>query len=440
MRTLLATAALLAALSPAVADDSLTVLLRHQTDEGSNAGQRGDQATVNGFLDDRILFSGGDGSVDHDAKFDANDAVADLIKRQTMALRATSRAPRRLLGDRLQFVDESRVLFGKRNLHSALPGAAPAVYSNWLIHHTDDVAAASFTETAGGIDFLAVEIWHRAGTRWTLLGSKTIPLHRDPPTVVLPPDVLDAYAGTYTAGPGSVVLIARDGNGLTSSANGGKPAPMIAEATDLFFTPGQPPGYARPHAVFQRDTQGTVTGYVRNGISLRKVAGAGPTGAGPVPGPLKLRDFIVRRTGDVAVASFFHDRDTPYYGQTLHQTYRSMETWVRHGGAWKMIASQGDQVLSDPPIANLPSDVLNGYVGTYTADGERVTIARRGDGLVLSSPTAKRAPLEAEARDVLFVPGAPLAYLLVQRDASGHVTGFIRRRYGSDVPFARSGA
>ena len=44
-------------------DNELTRLLRHQTDLGSDAGQRGDQATVDSFLDEQVVFSGGDGSV-----------------------------------------------------------------------------------------------------------------------------------------------------------------------------------------------------------------------------------------------------------------------------------------------------------------------------------------------------------------------------------------
>lgn len=50
----------------AAGEDPVTALLRHQTDVGSEAGQRGDQATVNSFLDDEVLFSGGDGAVGRD--------------------------------------------------------------------------------------------------------------------------------------------------------------------------------------------------------------------------------------------------------------------------------------------------------------------------------------------------------------------------------------
>src|ERR1700733_3163012 len=83
----------------------------------------------------------------------------------------------------------------------------------------------------------------------------------------------------------------------------------------------------------------------------------------PPPGPLKLRDFVVSRSGDVAVAAFFHDRDTVYYGQTLHQTYRSMETWLHQGSAWKMVSSQGRAVQSDPPAIEPASDQLSDYIG-----------------------------------------------------------------------------
>ena len=326
------------------ADDALTALLRRQTDAGSNAGQAGDQATVNGFLDDRVLFSGGDGDVDRDAKFDASDDVAMLIRQQTEALRAPA-MPRALLGDKLQFIDEHGVLHGKRDLRRAAPGASPAI-TDWVLHHTNDVAAASFVETVGSASFRVVEAWHRDRDAWTLVGSETIPLHKDPATVVLPPAALDDYVGQYSAGPGSEVSVARDGDHLTTSANAAKPMPLATEARDVFFTPGLPSGYLRPRAVFQRDANGTVTGYTRNGIVLHKIEKADGPDTPVVPGRLVLRDFIARRTGDVAVASFFHDRDTPYYGQTLHQTYRSMEIWIKRGDAWKMISSQGCQMAT----------------------------------------------------------------------------------------------
>src|SRR5277367_555915 len=90
---------------------ALTALLRHQTDLGSDAGQRGDQATMESFLDDEVLFSGGDGSVSHDAQFDKSDAVSALIKQQTQSFldagqRGDVAAMRRYLDHQVLFIDE----------------------------------------------------------------------------------------------------------------------------------------------------------------------------------------------------------------------------------------------------------------------------------------------------------------------------------------------
>lgn len=119
------------------------------------------------------------------------------------------------------------------------------------------------------------------------------------------------------------------------------------------------------------------------------------------PAPLRPRDFMVHHSGDVAVATFLHDRDTPYYGQILHQIYRSIETWAKRGAARKMIASQGRQLPADPPVASLSPKELDGYAGVYSAGSDRtVTIFRQGDELAASTSGEPIARLAAEVRDV----------------------------------------
>jgi len=446
----------------AFAGDAVSALIRRQTDASSDAGQRGDQATVSSFLDDAVLFSAGDGAVQRDPKYDKTDAVSALLRRQTQAFRdARERGDRAstrpYLDASLLFVDEDGILSGRRDVAGGAAAASPrggwssVTVSDWVLHHSRDVAISSYTEDevvrygeqALDYKFLSVDTWVRRGAAWKMIGSETIPLHQDPSVAALPSNVLGDYVGLYSAGPGSVVTISQDGSALVSSSNGSMAAPLQAEFRDVFFTPGLPAGYARPRSIFQRDANGQLTGYVRSGIVYTKIGTTAPPAGSVAPatpplGPLRLRDFVVRHRGDVAVATFLHDRDTPFYGQMVHQTYRSIETWIKRGVAWKMIASQGRQLLPDPPVASLAPKELEDYVGIYDAGSDRtVTIFRRGDELAASASGEPSVRLAAEVRDVFFTPGSPRTSIAFQRDASGHVRGYVWRRDERDLTFSK---
>ena len=334
--------ALLATAALARPADPITALIRHQTDLFADASQRGDQPTIDRLTDDQVLFSAGDGKVQRDVGLNSRDAVAVALKARTEAAHdGDGAAMRRQADPSALFIDQT----GAANPVSDFRGGGASV-SDFVAHHSADVAVVSFTLQAGDAQFLGVEIWRRRAARWRLMGGQTIPLYQDPPAIALSAEALDAYVGAYSAGPGSVAIITRDGDALASATGAAQPSGLKPEARDLFFAPGLPSGYLRPRSRFQRDKDGRVTGFTRNGVVYARVdpAGAGRAGPAPTPGPLKVRDLVLRRSGDIAVAAFFHDRDTPYYGQVLHQTYRSMETWVKRGRAWKLISSQGRQM------------------------------------------------------------------------------------------------
>jgi len=446
----------------AFAEDAVSALIRRQTDASSDAGQRGDQATVNSFLDEEVLFSAGDGNVQRDPKIDKSDAVSALLKRQTQAFHnARERGDKVVMQGYLDkdvlLVDEDGVVSGRSDVQrgalvaSTKEDSSSITVTNWVLHHSGDVAVSSYTadevvrygEQTLKYKLLSVETWIKRGVVWKLIGSQAIPLHQDPPIASLPSDLQSDYVGIYSAGPGSAVSISREGGALTSSTNGAKPVPLQAEFHDILFSPGLPPGYARPRNIFQRNANGQVTGYVRGGIVYSKsrsdVAQGGVLPLSTPPwGPLKLRDFVVHHSGNVAVATFFHDRDTPFYGQVLHQIYRSMETWIKRGVEWKMMASQGRQMLQNPSVANLSTKELDDYVGTYAAGSRRVTISRLGGELALSANGAQTVRLAPEVRDLFFTPNFPDTTVAFQRDASGRITGYVSRRDERDLVFTKA--
>jgi ketosteroid isomerase-like protein len=149
-----------------------------------------------------------------------------------------------------------------------------------------------------------------------------------------------------------------------------------------------------------------------------------------------LTDWRLRHAGDMAVASFTEDQTLRHGGQVVDDTSITVETWIRRGASWKLLASQTVRKHRDPPTTILPADALNDYVGAYSAGaGANVIISRDGDALTSSRNGAKPVPLAAEARDIFFAsgeaPGYPRQRFTFQRDASGRVTGLVSRIRGA---------
>jgi ketosteroid isomerase-like protein len=447
-------------MTTASAEDAVGVLIRRQTESFSDASARNDVAGMNGMLDDDILFSNGDGTVQRDEQRDKADAVSALLKRQTQAFLEAGQhgdkaALARYLDPKVIFIDENGMASDARNFRGGAPALPPKgasstlAVTDWVLHRAGDVAVASFiddqTIQIGGQvlrnKFLAVETWYKRGATWKLIGSQTIPLNQDPSRATLADDALTEYPGTYTAGPGATATIARDGDALTLSTNGAKPAPFVAEFRDVFFTPSQQSGYPRQRLIFQRDAGGQVTGYISRARGVgniewtKAVAAPGEATADARRSTLTLRDFTVHHAGDVAVATFLHDKVTEQYGQVAHTIFRTTEAWIKRGSSWKMIASQGCELQPDPPTLTLPAGVLNEYIGTYAAPGVTIAIARSGAALTASTNGAEPIPLDAESRDMFFTPGRAGGNVIFQRDASGRVTTYISRQAGGDLVF-----
>ena len=149
-------------------------------------------------------------------------------------------------------------------------------------------------------------------------------------------------------------------------------------------------------------------------------------------------DFKVEVHDNVAVTSFIDNSTQDVYGQTIHAKFQSTEVWMKESDGWKMISSQTMTVPEDPTTVSLPAKTLEEYVGTYEASPAfKFKIARDGDELTGSVNDGKPFPIKAELRDVLVTPGQPRLRRVIQRDASGKVTGLISRREGHDLLLKR---
>jgi Domain of unknown function (DUF4440) len=157
-----------------------------------------------------------------------------------------------------------------------------------------------------------------------------------------------------------------------------------------------------------------------------------------VTGSIQVRDFRSIVQGTIAVTSYVSDEQEGFHGQALHCQYRSTDTWVKSGGGWKLLAGQILALRVDPPELRVEPAKLTEYCGRYTL-GTDLEFEIRCLGDSLEGHEAKRPPkpLRFEARDVLFVPGAPRYRRIFQRDAQGRITGFVERREAWNLSWKR---
>ena len=218
--------AVLLAVAPmsAWAGEDLSALLKAKTQEFSDAGQEGKGAVMAALLDDQVVF-----------------------------------------------VNEGGDIATKQDIVSSASPPPPGVekhieVTDWSLTPHGSTAVAKFTDVltqkigAQTIEykFLSTEVWQKKKGQWLMISSQTLALQQDPPAIALPAALLDQYVGDYRMSDKFIYRIARDGDHLTGSMNGGEPVMLQAELQDVLFSPGQP----RIRRIFQRDAAGKITGFV----------------------------------------------------------------------------------------------------------------------------------------------------------------------------------
>lgn len=166
-----------------------------------------------------------------------------------------------------------------------------------------------------------------------------------------------------------------------------------------------------------------------DGASKADMASSTPSAPNGVSTTMTIMDWKCELHGDVAVASFIDDQQQDYHGQPFRAKYRSVETWLKENGEWRMIGSATIALQDDPASIALAPALLDQYVGTYeAAPGVSITFVRKGDMLLASANGGPEIAQKIEVRDVLFTPGRSRQRKIFERDATGRVTGYLLRR------------
>ena len=105
--------------------------------------------------------------------------------------------------------------------------------------------------------YLTTETWLCRAGAWKLAMIHTYVEAKDPPAVPASVSTLKGYTGRYVAAPDLVWKIRLAGDHLTGQREGRTEHPLLMEAPDLLFIPGEP----REKRIFHRDGQGHITGF-----------------------------------------------------------------------------------------------------------------------------------------------------------------------------------
>jgi ketosteroid isomerase-like protein len=178
---------------------------------------------------------------------------------------------RRLLHEQMIHVDENGIVRTKSEflaqlqpLPAGLEGTLQIASFQVQVH--GDVAVATHEERETLIyfgqkldsRFRTTDTWLRTSEGWRLIAAQVLAVPADPPAITLDAKQLCAYAGVFSL-TADISATVNCRNGELVAERTGRPAVSYhPETVDVFFSPGQP----RTRRIFQRDSSGTITGFV----------------------------------------------------------------------------------------------------------------------------------------------------------------------------------
>lgn len=166
------------------------------------------------------------------------------------------------------------------------------------------------------------------------------------------------------------------------------------------------------------------------------MAGAAPPSTVTPVRIIKTTDWDCKDYGNVAVTSFIDVLDP---GGQSEIRFRSVETWRKADGAWRMIGSETLTMAQDPDVVTLAASQLDEYAGSYEAEaGMRFKFARKGSDLLASLNGGAETAQKAQARDIFFTPGHGATPKVFLRGDDGKINRFIYLRGKSSIVFKRA--
>jgi ketosteroid isomerase-like protein len=206
----------------------------------------------------------------------AADPTADLLRSKDQALLdAIAPGDRKVweaaLADDAVYVDENGLTMDRaeflKQLEPLPQGASGSLHiASYSARVSGDLATVIHTddeeENYHGqmlkARYLMTETWRHESGDWKLHMVHAYAMLKDPPTVTLPANDLQQYAGHYSGGSDLEYVIQWNGKQLLGGRAGRSVTPLQIEVRDVLFVAGQP----RTRKIFQRDAKGAITGFV----------------------------------------------------------------------------------------------------------------------------------------------------------------------------------
>jgi hypothetical protein len=162
---------------------------------------------------------------------------------------------------------------------------------------------------------------------------------------------------------------------------------------------------------------------------------------GPLPpgyaGHIRVTNPRVAAAGETAVLSYDAMEDLTLHGQRLDTQFHGTDTFVRRGGAWRLIGQQVQVLPAELRPVPVDPAAFDALAGTYElGPGVRYTVAREGARLMGRRGDRAAEELLPLGCDRFFRRGNPRGERFFVRDAAGRVTAMIDRRDNEDLLWA----
>jgi hypothetical protein len=147
----------------------------------------------------------------------------------------------------------------------------------------------------------------------------------------------------------------------------------------------------------------------------------------------EVRDFAAVRTGDTLVLSYEEVVRTAVGAQSFAEHLRRLDTYVRQGADWHLLATTAVHVPEAPSTIALTAEDLEPYVGSYDFGPGLVSTVRVEAGRLIEQTTGQpQTELLPVGRDLFYAPPDVEARVEFERGPDGAVTAQIYRS-GSQV-------
>lgn len=156
-----------------------------------------------------------------------------------------------------------------------------------------------------------------------------------------------------------------------------------------------------------------------------------------VSGYIKIVNPVFTFHGNIAVVHYVADEHEDYYGNQLHTTYGTMDTWYKTDTSWMMLGMLSFEIPALPPAIKIDSETLKLYTGTYTlSDSNTAIITLKNDTLFLQKNKRVQTALLPETVNVFFRREDARGRKFFVKDESGQML-MLERRNGQDVIWKR---